>query len=60
MSPWRGLTTHDSLVSTNGKVTTVWLTLGNAFGAVHAATNHIKTDAGREDERSLRVTIVER
>ena len=47
-------------ISTNGKVTTVWLKSGNASGAAYAATNHIKTAAGREDERSLRVTVVER
>ena len=55
-----GLTTHSASISTNGKVTTVWLKSGNASGAVYAATNHIKTAAGREDERSLRVTVVER
>ena len=54
-----GLTTHSPSISTDGKVTTVWLKSGNA-GGVHSATNHIKTAAGREDERSLRVTIVDR
>ena len=54
-----GLTTHSPSISTDGKVTTVWLKSGNA-GGVYSATNHIKTAAGREDERSLRVTIVDR
>lgn len=54
-----GLITHSPSISTNGKVTTVWLKSGNA-GASYATTNHIKTAAGREDERSLRVTIVDR
>ena len=54
-----GLTAHSSSISTDGKVTTVWLKSGNV-GGVFSATNHIKTAAGREDERSLRVTIVER
>jgi hypothetical protein len=54
-----GLTTHSPSISTNGKVTIIWLKSGNA-GAVYAATNHIKTAAGREDERSLRVTILDR
>jgi hypothetical protein len=44
----------------NGRVTTVWLKSGSASGAVYSVTNHIKTAAGREDEGSLRVTIVER
>jgi hypothetical protein len=51
--------THRPSISTNGKVTTVWRKSGNA-GAMNAATNHIKTAAGWEDERSLRVMIVER
>ena len=54
-----GLTTHSASISTDFKVTTVWLKSGNA-GGVYSATNHIKTAAGREDERSLRVTIVDR
>ena len=54
-----GLTTHSPSISTDGKVTTVWLKSGNA-GGVYSATNHIKTAAGREDERSLRLTIVDR
>ena len=54
-----GLTTHSSSISTDGRVPTVWLKSGNAGGA-YAATNHIKTAAGREDERSLRVTVVDR
>ncbi|MCX6631472.1 MAG: hypothetical protein NTW28_27990 [Candidatus Solibacter sp.] len=54
-----GLTTHSPSISTNGRVTTVWIKAGNV-GAVYSATNHIKTAAGREDERSLRVTVVER
>ena len=57
--PASGLTTHSSSISTDGKVTTVWLKSGNA-GGVYSATNHIKTAAGREDERSLRVTVVDR
>ena len=55
-----GLTAHSPSISTDGKVTSVWLKSGNASRAVYAATNHIKTAAGREDERSLRVTIVDR
>ena len=54
-----GLTSHSPSISPDGKVTTVWLKSGNA-GGVYSATNHIKTAAGREDERSLRVTIVDR
>ena len=54
-----GLTAHSPSISINGKVTNPWLKSGNA-GAVYPATNHIKTAAGREDERSLRVTVVER
>jgi hypothetical protein len=54
-----GLTTHSPSISTDGKVTTVWLKSGNA-GGVYSATNHIKTAAGREDGCSLRVTIVDR
>ena len=46
-----GLTMHSPAISTEGKVTTVWLKSGNA-GGVYSATNHIKTAAGREDERS--------
>ena len=55
-----GLTTHSPSISSDGRVTTVWLKSGNASGAVYSATNHIKTAAGREGERSLRVTIVDR
>jgi hypothetical protein len=55
-----GLTTHGASISTCGKVTTVWLKAGTTSTLVYSATNHIKTAAGREDERSLRVTVVDR
>ena len=54
-----GLTMHGASISPDGNVTSVWLSAGNV-GGVYSVTNHIKTAAGREDERSMRVTVVER
>ncbi|MEO8595856.1 MAG: hypothetical protein ABI759_21225 [Candidatus Solibacter sp.] len=55
-----GLTTHSPSISPEGKVTAVWLKAGIVSTLVNSVSNHIKTAAGREDERSLRVTIVNR
>ena len=55
-----GLTTHSPSISTDGKVTSVWLKAGVVSSVAFSAANHIKTAAGREDERSLRVTVVDR
>jgi hypothetical protein len=41
------------------KIATVWLS-GGTVGQEYTVTNHIKTAAGREDERSFTITIVER
>ena len=40
-------------------VATVWLSGGQA-GRSYLVTNHITTAAGREDERTLRIRVVER
>ena len=55
-----GLATHSPSISADGKITQVWLNGGVASSVVFAATNHITTTAGRQDERSLRVTVVDR
>ncbi|MEO8592306.1 MAG: hypothetical protein ABI759_03205 [Candidatus Solibacter sp.] len=55
-----GPTTHGPSISPEGKGTAVWLKAGIVSSVVFSATNHIKTAAGREDERSLRVTVVDR
>jgi hypothetical protein len=55
-----GLVTHSPSISPDGKVTSVWLKAGVISALPFSTTNHIKTVAGREDERSLRVTVVDR
>ena len=55
-----GLTTHSPSISPDGKITQVWLNGGVVSSVVFSATNHITTTAGRQDERSLRVTLVNR
>lgn len=40
-------------------VTTIWLS-GGAVGAVYSLTNHVTTAGGREDDRTITVTIRER
>jgi len=41
------------------KIATVWLSGGTA-GQEYTVTNHIKTAAGREDERSIIIQVQER
>ena len=55
-----GLVAHDGAVDGAGKKTTIWLSGGNGGTSYYLVTNHITTAAGREDERSLRVTVVDR
>lgn len=40
-------------------VATVWLSGGTA-GNTYTVTNHITTAGGREDERSIRIRVLER
>ena len=55
-----GLTTHSPSISPDGKITQVWLNAGVVSSVVFSATNHITTSSGRQDERFLRVTVVNR
>lgn len=41
------------------KIATVWLS-GGTVGQEYTVTNHIKTAAGREDERSIIIQVQER
>jgi len=52
-----GLTVQST--SFTATTATVWLT-GGALGARHAVTNHITTSAGRQDDRTITVTIRDR
>ncbi len=40
-------------------LTTIWLTDGTA-GTTYLLVNHIITDAGREDDRSVNIVVVDR
>lgn len=43
----------------NGLTTGLWLS-GGTVGSLYTVTNHIETAAGREDDRSFTVYIIER
>ena len=42
----------------DGSRTTVWVS-GGTIGVIYDVTNHIITDAGREDERTIRIYVRE-
>lgn len=46
-------------VSGAGKITTVWLT-GGTIGTVYPVTFHITTSAGRQDDRTIWLTAINR
>lgn len=52
-----GLTVQSA--SFTATTATVWLT-GGTLGARHAVTNHVTTSAGRQDDRTIQVTIRDR
>lgn len=51
-----GVTVDDQ--SFTGTKTTVWLS-GGVAGQKYFVTNHITTSGGRQDDRSLRITVKE-
>ena len=57
---------HDGSIDATGKITTVWLTGGTLSNAlsigtpIALVTNAITTVAGRADERSIKITVVDR
>ncbi len=55
-----GLVTHSPSISDDGKITQVWLKAGIVSAVVFSVTNHIQTSGGRQDDRSLRVTVLDR
>jgi hypothetical protein len=55
-----GLTAHDGAVDAAGKQTTIWLRGGTPSRAPVLVTNHVVTAGGREDDRSIAVTVAQR
>lgn len=45
--------------STDGSVATIWMTGGTA-GTRYALTNHIVTSAGREDDRTIYLKVLDK
>jgi hypothetical protein len=54
-----GLTVTTPAASFTGTATTVWL-LGGTVGTTYKAVNQVTTSAGRIDERTLTIEIVDR
>lgn len=54
-----GITQTTPAPSTNGTKDTIWLT-GGTIGTEYTITNHITTTAGRQNERSFVVSVVDR
>lgn len=62
-STW-AVTGSDAVLTTSasthdGQTTTVWLTAGT-LGVVYKVTNHVVTAGGRQDDRTLKVRVVDR
>ena len=51
-----GITQTTPAPSHDGAVATIWLT-GGIVGQTYAVTNHITTSQGRQDDRSISVSI---
>lgn len=50
--------TKDSDTNTS-TVTTIWLS-GGTVGTTYEIVNHIATDAGREDDRTIKISVAQR
>jgi len=54
-----GITQTTPAPSFTNTVTTIWL-LGGTAGTTYTLTNHITTNQGRQDDRSITIQVVER
>jgi hypothetical protein len=53
-----GLSMHSAAIA--GNTTLVWLSGGTRSAKGYTVTNHIETAAGRKDDRSMCVVVVDR
>jgi len=54
-----GITQTTPAPSFTNTITTIWL-LGGTVGTTYTLTNHITTNQGRQDDRSITIQVVER
>ena len=59
ITPSGQLASDRDSINSDGDITIIWFQ-GGVAGANYIATNHITTDLGREDERSMKVHVVDR
>jgi hypothetical protein len=52
-----GLVAHDPSIDVSSQKATVWIRGGNSSTAAYAVTNHVKTVAGREDDRTIGFSV---